>query len=168
MSKVIANLNRPFNRRKGLVRGLANDLIMFEKVDTTLNRAKATQSFIERLITKAKEDSLANKRAVESQLGLDNTVKKMFELIGPRFKDRPGGYTRIVKLGNRKGDNAIIARLEFTDLVSQVIKEPKKEVKVTEEAKKPLLRSKPKVTVRKTTKKVEEKDAKGSKKQKSK
>lgn len=148
------NLNRPFNRRRALVKSLANDLIMYEKVDTTLPRAKATQSFVERLVTKSKQDSLNNRRAIEKALGLNNTVKKMFDLIGPKFKERPGGYTRIVKIGNKKGDNSVIARLEFTELVSQIIREPK-EVKVTEEkssAVSKVLNRKPKVTVKKTTK----------------
>lgn len=150
-SNLRKNLNRDFNRRRALVKSLANDLIMYEKVDTTLPRAKATQSFVERLITKAKVDSLNNKRAVESALVLENTVKKMFELIGPKFKERPGGYTRIIKLGNRKGDNTMIARLEFTEVVS-AIPEKTKEVKVEEgSSSKSVLKRKPKVTVKKTT-----------------
>ena len=148
----LRNLNRNFNRRRSLVRSLANDLIMYEKVDTTLPRAKATQSFVERLITKAKKNSLVNKRQVESALGLDNTVRKMFEIIGPKFKERPGGYTRIVKMGSRVGDNSIIARLEFSEVVSRVVDKPKA-VKVEETKKGPaLLKRKPKVTVTKTTK----------------
>lgn len=148
------NLNRGFNRRRALVKSLANDLIMYEKIDTTLPRAKATQSFVERLVTKSREDTLNNRRAVEKALGLNNTVKKMFDLIGPKFKERSGGYTRVIKIGNKKGDDSVIARLQFTELVTQIIKEPK-EVKVTEEkpsAVAKVLGRKPKITVKKTTK----------------
>jgi large subunit ribosomal protein L17 len=163
-TSLIHKLNRPFNRRRTLVRGLANDLIMYEKVDTTLPRAKATQSFIERLITKSKEKNLNNKRQVEKALGLDNTVEKMFDVIGPKFKTRPGGYTRILKMGNRRGDNSVIARLEFSEIVSTPVVEEKKEVVVAEKKSnvvKKVLQPK-KVTVKRTTKKVS--DAKTSKK----
>lgn len=136
-----------------MLRSLANDLIMYEKIDTTLPRAKATQSFIERLITKSKENTLNNKRQVEKALGLDNTVKKMFEVIGPKFKERPGGYTRLIKVGIKSGDSSTIARLQFTEPVSVVVEAPK-ETKVTETKKGlAILKRKPKITVKKTTKK---------------
>lgn len=161
-ARVLKNLNRPFNRRRGMIKSLANDLIMYEKVDTTLPRAKATQSFVEKLITKAKTDSLHSRRLVEADLGLENTVKKMFDLIGPKFKERPGGYTRITKLGHRAGDNSVLARLEFTELVTQIAA-PKKEVKVVEKKKAE------KITVKKTTQpKAKVKDEKTSRAKKTK
>ena len=136
-----------------MLRSLANDLIMYEKIDTTIPRAKATQSFIERLITKSKENTLNNKRQVEKALGLDNTVKKMFEVIGPKFKERPGGYTRLIKIGVRSGDSSTVARLQFTEVVSSLV-ETTKETKVEEKGKGKglaILKRKPKITVKKTT-----------------
>ena len=97
--------------RESVLANLATALIMHSKVDTTLARAKAGQRFAERVITLARRGDLHARRIVFARLQDKQAVDKLFEEIGPRYKDRPGGYTRVVKLGPRRGDGAERARL---------------------------------------------------------
>ncbi|MFA6105078.1 MAG: 50S ribosomal protein L17 [Patescibacteria group bacterium] len=99
-------LDRKTGPRQALLKGLAESLILYEKINTTKAKAKATRSVVERLITKAKTNSLAARRDLQSRLYTKNTVKKLIEDLGPRYADRKGGYTRIVMLKNRVGDGA--------------------------------------------------------------
>ena len=102
-------------RRKALFQALAISLIEHEGIKTTLPKAKELRSFIEPLITLAKDDSVSNRRLAFSKIRNKSAVGKLFSDLGPRFKDRPGGYSRIIKIGFRKGDAAPIAFIEFVD-----------------------------------------------------
>jgi len=97
--------------RESVLANLTNALIMHSKVDTTLARAKAGQRFAERVITLARRGDQHARRIVFARLRDKESVDKLFEEIGPMYKDRPGGYTRVVKLGPRRGDGAERARL---------------------------------------------------------
>jgi large subunit ribosomal protein L17 len=106
---------RNSSRRKALFHALAISLIEHEGIKTTLPKAKELRSFIEPLITLAKVDSVSNRRLAFSKIRNKTAVGKLFSDLGPRFKDRPGGYSRIIKIGFRKGDAAPIAFIEFVD-----------------------------------------------------
>ena len=102
-------------RRKALFQALAISLIEHEGIKTTLPKAKELRAFIEPLITLAKDDSVSNRRLAFSKIRNKSAVGKLFSDLGPRFKDRPGGYSRIIKIGFRKGDAAPIAFIELVD-----------------------------------------------------
>ena len=106
---------RNSSRRKALFQALAISLIEHEGIKTTLPKAKELRSFIEPLITLAKDDSVSNRRLAFSKIRNKAAVGKLFSDLGPRFKDRPGGYSRIIKIGFRKGDAAPIAFIELID-----------------------------------------------------
>ena len=106
---------RNSSRRKALFQALAISLIEHEGIKTTLPKAKELRSFIEPLITLAKDDSVSNRRLAFSKIRNKSAVGKLFSDLGPRFKDRPGGYSRIIKIGFRKGDAAPIAFIELID-----------------------------------------------------
>ena len=108
-------LGRNSARRKALFQALAISLIEHEGIKTTLPKAKELRSFIEPLITLAKDDSVSNRRLAFSKIRNKAAVGKLFSDLGPRFKDRPGGYSRIIKIGFRKGDAAPIAFIELVD-----------------------------------------------------
>ena len=106
---------RNSSRRKALFQALAISLIEHEGIKTTLPKAKELRAFIEPLITLAKNDSVSNRRLAFSKIRNKSAVGKLFSDLGPRFKDRPGGYSRIIKIGFRKGDAAPIAFIELVD-----------------------------------------------------
>ena len=106
---------RNSSRRKALFQSLAISFIEYEGIKTTLPKAKELRSFIEPLITLAKDDSVSNRRLAFSKIRNKSAVGKLFSDLGPRFKDRPGGYSRIIKIGFRKGDAAPIAFIELVD-----------------------------------------------------
>jgi len=99
--------------RKALLRSLATNLVMYGKIETTLAKAKAIKPIIERHITASKEDTLAVRRRLLAFLYKEKAVNKMITEIGPKYKERKGGYTRIIKLANRKGDDAAMAIIEL-------------------------------------------------------
>ena len=109
--------NRDTNARKALFVGLAKNLIEKEQIKTTLPKAKDLRSVVEKLITRAKVDTVANRRLVAAELGNSGaaTVKKLFTVLGPRYANRPGGYTRVLKAGFRYGDAAPMAIIELVD-----------------------------------------------------
>jgi large subunit ribosomal protein L17 len=109
--------NRDTNARKALFRGLAKNLIEKEQIKTTLPKAKDLRSVVEKMITRAKVDSVANRRLAAAELGGTSVdaVKKLFAVLGPRYKERNGGYTRVLKAGFRYGDAAPMAIIEFVD-----------------------------------------------------
>ena len=109
--------NRDTNARKALFIGLAKNLIEREQIKTTLPKAKDLRSVVEKMITRAKVDSVANRRLIASELGngADATVKKLFTVLGPRYAKRNGGYTRVLKAGFRYGDAAPMAIIELVD-----------------------------------------------------
>lgn len=102
------------NQRSALLLSLARELVLHETIKTTEARAKELRPRIEKLITRAKVDSVANRRVIASRVGNDaKVVKKLFEVIAPRFKDRNGGYTRITKLGTQGMDARSVAQIEL-------------------------------------------------------
>ena len=109
--------NRDTNARKALFIGLAKNLIEREQIKTTLPKAKDLRSVVEKMITRAKVDTVANRRLIASELGngADATVKKLFTVLGPRYAKRNGGYTRVLKAGFRYGDAAPMAIIELVD-----------------------------------------------------
>ena len=108
-------LNRNSSHRKALMKNLAIAFIERELIKTTVQKAKELRSFVEPLITMAKDDSVANRRRAFSKLRLDSAVNKLFTKIAIDSKDRPGGYLRIIKAGFRSGDKADMAYVEWVD-----------------------------------------------------
>lgn len=108
-------LGRTSSHRKALFANLATQLLEHEQIQTTLPKAKDLRRVVEPLISKARTGTLAARRDVASVLKSEAVVKKLFDEIAPRFKDTPGGYTRVLKLGNRLGDNAEMAIIELTE-----------------------------------------------------
>ncbi|OQB43973.1 MAG: 50S ribosomal protein L17 [Parcubacteria group bacterium ADurb.Bin159] len=106
-------LSRKTGPRKALKRGLAVNLILYERIQTTEAKAKVLRPFIEKIISLGKGGDLAARRKVMSLIGNRAATKKLIEEIAPRYKERKGGYTRIIKTGVRKGDNAKMALIEF-------------------------------------------------------
>lgn len=113
-------LNRSASHRRALLANMAASLIEHKRITTTLGKARAARSYAERLVTFAKSGSLAARRHVLAKLHHRDVVKHLFDEIGPRFVDRPGGYTRIIKLGTRPGDQAEMAILEFVGYEEQL------------------------------------------------
>lgn len=109
-------LNRRSSWRKATLKSLANDLLTYQRIETTMIKAKALRSFAEPLITLAKNnpESVSARRQAYQKLCDRVVVKSLFDEIGPLYKDVPGGYTRIMALGNRKGDGAAMAIMELT------------------------------------------------------
>jgi large subunit ribosomal protein L17 len=136
--------NRDTNARKALFIGLAKSLIEKEQIKTTLPKAKDLRSVVEKLITRAKVDTVANRRLTAAELGNSSaaTVKKLFDVLGKRYANRPGGYTRVLKAGFRYGDAAPMAIIELVDRdvnakkapVAPVVEEKAEEVVAEEKA----------------------------------
>ena len=108
-------LNRNSPQRNSLKKSLAISIIEYESVSTTLAKAKEIRGFLEPLVTLAKENTVANQRLAFSKLRSKEAVSKLFDELGPRYKDRPGGYLRVIKSGLRNGDKAPRAQVEFVD-----------------------------------------------------
>lgn len=106
-------LGVPGDRRKALLRGLAAAMIQHEGIKTTEPRAKELRRFVERLVTVSKRGDVTARRLAMQRLPDKLMVEKLFEVYGPRYEARPGGYTRIVKLAPRRGDAAPMVRIEF-------------------------------------------------------
>ena len=111
-------LNRNSSHRTAMFQNMANSLFLHEAIKTTLPKAKELRGVVEPLITKAKSDSVANRRHVFSKLRDDAMVAKLFTKLGPFYKDRPGGYIRILKAGFRTGDKAPMAVVQLVDFES--------------------------------------------------
>ncbi|MAY44266.1 50S ribosomal protein L17 [Marinibacterium anthonyi] len=108
-------LNRTHEHRKALFSNMAGSLIEHEQIKTTLPKAKELRPIVEKLITLAKRGDLHARRQAAAQLKEDKDVAKLFEILGPRYKDRAGGYCRVLKAGFRYGDMAPMAIIEFVD-----------------------------------------------------
>ena len=108
-------LNRTTSHRKAMFSNMCTSLVEHEIIKTTLPKAKELRRHIEPLITMSKEDGVAGRRRAFAQLRDDAAVAKLFSDLGPRFQDRKGGYTRVIKCGFRAGDNAPMAYIEFVD-----------------------------------------------------
>jgi large subunit ribosomal protein L17 len=108
-------LNRTASHRKAMFANMAAALINHEQIATTLPKAKELKPFVDKLVTLAKRGDLHARRIAISRVRDEAMVKKLFEAIGPRYEDRHGGYTRVLKAGFRYGDNAPVAVIEFVD-----------------------------------------------------
>ena len=108
-------LNRTSSHRKALLMNLSNALIKHEQITTTLPKAKELRPFIEKVVTLGKKGDLSARRKTMSILQDETMTKKIFDKLANRYNNRDGGYTRIIKLGNRYGDNAPTAVIEFVD-----------------------------------------------------
>jgi large subunit ribosomal protein L17 len=106
-------LKRNISARRALLRGLVTNVIEEERITTTVPKAKAAKPLVEKMITLAKQDTLHSRRQAAAFLLKPEAVQKLFDKIGPRYNQRNGGYTRIVKIGWRKGDGAETAKLEL-------------------------------------------------------
>lgn len=113
--KNVQTLGRVKAQREALLRNLADSLIIHGRIETTLAKAKALRTFVEPLVTKAKQGTLAKRRELLSVLYTDKAVNTLMETLGPKYKERPGGYTRITKTGPRRNDGAEMAVIEFVD-----------------------------------------------------
>jgi large subunit ribosomal protein L17 len=113
--KVHRKLNRTAEHRKAMFANMAASLIKHEQITTTLPKAKELRPIVEKLVTLAKKGGLHARRQAVAEIRDVTQVKKLFDVIGPRYKDRDGGYTRIMKAGFRYGDNAAKAVIEFID-----------------------------------------------------
>jgi large subunit ribosomal protein L17 len=111
----LRKLNRTSEHRQAMLRNMCVSLLQHEAIKTTLPKAKELRRVVEPLITLAKEPTVANRRLAFDRLRDRDIVSKLFNELGPRFKARPGGYTRILKMGFRVGDNAPMAYVELVD-----------------------------------------------------
>lgn len=109
------HLGRKTAHRKAMLANMACSLIEYKRINTTVAKAKALKQFVEPLVTKSKEDTTHNRRIVFSRLRQKDAVTALFRDVAVKVGDRPGGYTRIIKLGNRLGDNADMALIELVD-----------------------------------------------------
>jgi large subunit ribosomal protein L17 len=115
----MSHLAKNFEDRKALVRGLVNALIRNESIETTEAKAQAMKEVVDGLITKAKKNDLHNFRMIMSFLDDEELSNKLVKTIAPSLKNKNSGYVKTTKLGNRKGDNAMIVRVEFSDKISK-------------------------------------------------
>ena len=120
-------LNRNSSHRQAMFRNMASSLVKHEVIKTTLPKAKELRRVIEPLITLAKQDSVANRRLAFARTRDKEVVGKLFNELGPRYTERPGGYTRILKCGFRTGDNAPMAFVELVDRPETEVEETAEE-----------------------------------------
>ncbi len=118
-AKKVAKLSRTSSHRKALMKNLARSLFKYESIKTTVEKAKALRPYAEKMITKARKDTLAARRMIAADLNDPEIVKKLMGDIALRYANRPGGYTRIYKLGMRSNDGAEMAIIE---LVPEILK----------------------------------------------
>jgi len=113
--KKVNHLGRQTAHRKSMLANMACSLIEHKRINTTVAKAKALKQFVEPLVTKSKNDTTHNRRIVMARLRQKDAVTELFKEVSIKIGDRPGGYTRIIKLGNRLGDNADMAMIELVD-----------------------------------------------------
>ncbi|GAB4402500.1 MAG: 50S ribosomal protein L17 [Microscillaceae bacterium] len=122
----VKHLGRTDTHRKAMLSNMASSLILHKRITTTLAKAKALRKYVEPLLTRAKDDSTHSRRVVFSYLQNKFSVKELFDVVADKIADRPGGYCRIVRLGNRLGDNAEICMMELVDFNTTFQKEDAK------------------------------------------
>ena len=130
-NKKFNHLGRTADHRKAMLANMAISLIRHKRITTTLAKAKALKKYVEPLITRAKDDSTNSRRVVFRYLQDKESIKELFGPIAVNVADRPGGYTRIIKLGHRLGDGADMAFIELVDFDENMAKTPKAEAKKT-------------------------------------
>ena len=126
--KKFNHLGRTAPHRRAMMANIASSLILHKRINTTLAKAKALRVYVEPLITKCKEDTTHSRRTVFSYLKDKHAVAELFRDVSLKIADRPGGYTRIIKLGNRLGDNAEMAMIELVDYNENLQKSAKEAV----------------------------------------
>ena len=124
-NKKFNHLGRTASHRNAMLANMAISLIMHKRITTTLAKAKELKKYVEPLVTRSKEDTTNSRRVVFSYLQDKYAVTELFKVIAPKVADRPGGYTRIIKLGIRQGDAAPIAFIELVDFDENMAKAPK-------------------------------------------
>ena len=127
--KKFNHLGRTADHRRAMLANMAISLIMHKRITTTLAKAKALKKYVEPLITRSKDDSTNSRRVVFSYLQNKEALKELFGVISQKVGDRPGGYTRVIKLGARQGDGADIAFIELVDFDENMAKTPKADKK---------------------------------------
>ena len=130
-NKSINHLGRKSGHRKALLANMAASLILHKRIQTTVAKAKALQSYVEPLITKSKDDSTHSRRVVFSYLKSKEAVSELFRTVAPKIADRPGGYTRVLKTGFRQGDGADMALIELVDFNEAALASAPKAAKKT-------------------------------------
>ena len=125
-NRAINHLGRKSGHRKAMLANMATSLILHKRITTTLAKAKALRMYVEPLITKSKEDTTHSRRIVFSYLKQKEAITELFRNIAPKIADRPGGYTRILKIGFRKGDAAEMAIIELVDFNEAAMASPEK------------------------------------------
>ena len=125
-NKKFNHLGRTASHRQAMLANMAISLIMHKRITTTVAKAKALKKYVEPLITKAKDDSTNSRRVVFSYLQNKEAVKELFSAVSEKVGDRPGGYTRIIKLGTRQGDAAQVCFIELVDFDPEMAKDTKK------------------------------------------
>lgn len=133
--KKFNHLGRQTAHRKAMFANMACSLIGHKRINTTVAKAKALRQFVEPLITKSKDDTTHNRRIVFSYLRNKYAVTELFKEVSVKVADRPGGYVRIIKLGNRQGDNAPMAMIELVDYNTTYNPNSKKKKKTTRRGK---------------------------------
>ena len=130
-NKAINHLGRKSGHRKALLANMAASLILHKRIQTTVAKAKALQSYVEPLITKSKDDSTHSRRVVFSYLKSKEAVSELFRTVAPKIADRPGGYTRVLTTGFRQGDGADMALIELVDFNEAALASAPKAAKKT-------------------------------------
>jgi len=124
-------LHRETDQREALIKGLADALIIYGRIETTLPKAKEVQPYVEKLITKAKQNDLHSRRQVIANLMTLTAAHKLVDEIVPKLKNRQSGYLRITKSTNRRGDNAQMAYIEFVDNITQQQQQEQESIELT-------------------------------------
>ena len=124
-NKKFNHLGRTASHRKAMLSNMAISLIMHKRITTTVAKAKALKKYVEPLVTRSKDDTTNSRRVVFSYLQNKYAVTELFKTVGPKVGDRPGGYTRIIKLGSRQGDAADVCFIELVDFDENMAKAPK-------------------------------------------
>ncbi|MDY5686670.1 MAG: 50S ribosomal protein L17 [Prevotella sp.] len=135
-NKKFNHLGRTASHRAAMLSNMASSLIMHKRITTTLAKAKALKKYVEPLITRSKDDSTNSRRVVFSYLQNKEALKELFGVVAAKVADRPGGYTRVIKLGTRQGDAAPIAFIELVDFDENMAKTPKAGAKKTRRSRK--------------------------------
>ena len=133
--KKFNHLGRKTAHRKAMLSNMAGSLIEHKRVMTTVQKAKALRKVVEPLVTRSKENTTHNRRIAFAVLRQKEVVTELFNVVGPKVGDRPGGYTRIIKTGNRQGDNAEMCMIELVDFNDMYGKDEKKTTRRSRRAK---------------------------------
>ncbi|MGV3557756.1 50S ribosomal protein L17 [Larkinella arboricola] len=125
------HLGRTYSHRTAMLSNMASSLILSKRIETTVAKAKELRKYVEPLLTRAKNDSYQNRRVVFSYLQDKETMKELFNVVSDKISNRPGGYTRIIKLGNRIGDNAETCIIELVDFNETLLSAATEDQKAT-------------------------------------